>query len=197
MAGLDNIVSEILAEANAAAESVRQAAQREAEEIAKAAAAQSRQECEALEAKAGQARDTEAARTKSSADLQRRQRLLAAKQEIIAGVIDKAYAEIFRLDDAAYFELVKKMLGQYVLDKEGEICFNERDKKRLPKDFADVVGEAAKAKGGSLVLSDKVRKIDGGFVLIYGGIEENCSFEALFAAERDRLTDRVYQFVFA
>ncbi|MCI8593517.1 MAG: hypothetical protein HFI88_14535 [Lachnospiraceae bacterium] len=197
MAGLDNIVSEILAEANAAAENVRQAAQREAEEIAKAAAAQSRQECEALEAKAGQARDTEAARTKSSADLQRRQRLLAAKQEIIAGVIDKAYAEIFRLDDAAYFELVKKMLGQYVLDKEGEICFNERDKKRLPKDFADVVGEAAKAKGGSLVLSDKVRKIDGGFVLIYGGIEENCSFEALFAAERDRLTDRVYQFVFA
>ena len=197
MAGLDNIVSEILAEANAAAESVLQAAQREAEEIAKAAAAQSRQECEALEAKAGQARDTEAARTKSSADLQRRQRLLAAKQEIIAGVIDKAYAEIFRLDDAAYFELVKKMLGQYVLDKEGEICFNERDKKRLPKDFADVVGEAAKAKGGSLVLSDKVRKIDGGFVLIYGGIEENCSFEALFAAERDRLTDRVYQFVFA
>ena len=197
MAGLDNIVSEILAEANAAAENVRQAAQREAEEIAKAAAAQSRQECEALEAKAGQARDTEAARTKSSADLQRRQRLLAAKQEIIAGVIDKAYAEIFRLDDAADFELVKKMLGQYVLDKEGEICFNERDKKRLPKDFADVVGEAAKAKGGSLVLSDKVRKIDGGFVLIYGGIEENCSFEALFAAERDRLTDRVYQFVFA
>ena len=197
MAGLDNIVSEILAEANAAAENVRQAAQREAEEIAKAAAAQSRQECEALEAKAGQARDTEAARTKSSADLQRRQRLLAAKQEIIAGVIDKAYAEIFRLDDAAYFELVKKMLGQYVLDKEGEICFNERDKKRLPKDFADVVGEAAKAKGGSLVLSDKVWKIDGGFVLIYGGIEENCSFEALFAAERDRLTDRVYQFVFA
>ena len=197
MAGLDNIVSEILAEANAAAENVRQAAQREAEEIAKAAAAQSRQECEALEAKAGQARDTEAARTKSSADLQRRQRLLAAKQEIIAGVIDNAYAEIFRLDDAAYFELVKKMLGQYVLDKEGEICFNERDKKRLPKDFADVVGEAAKAKGGSLVLSDKVRKIDGGFVLIYGGIEENCSFEALFAAERDRLTDRVYQFVFA
>jgi V/A-type H+-transporting ATPase subunit E len=197
MAGLDNIVSEILAEANAAAESVRQAAQREAEEIAKAAAAQSRQECEALEAKAGQARDTEAARTKSSADLQRRQRLLAAKQEIIAGVIDNAYAEIFRLDDAAYFELVKKMLGQYVLDKEGEICFNERDKKRLPKDFGDVIGEAAKAKGGSLVLSDEVRKIDGGFVLIYGGIEENCSFEALFAAERDRLTDRVYQFVFA
>ena len=101
MAGLDNIVSEILAEANAAAENVRQAAQREAEEIAKAAAAQSRQECEALEAKAGQARDTEAARTKSSADLQRRQRLLAAKQEIIAGVIDIAYAAIFRLDDAA------------------------------------------------------------------------------------------------
>ncbi|HCT91398.1 MAG TPA: hypothetical protein DF613_08490 [Lachnospiraceae bacterium] len=197
MAGLDNIVSEILAEANAAAESVRQAAQHEAEEIAKAAAAQSRQECEALEAKAGQARDTEVARTKSSADLQRRQRLLAAKQEIIAGVIDKAYEEIFRLDDAAYFELVKKMLGRYVLDKEGEICFNERDKKRLPKDFADVISEAAKAKGGSLVLSDEVRRIDGGFVLIYGGIEENCSFKALFAAERDRLTDRVYQFVFA
>lgn len=197
MAGLDNIVSEILAEANAAAENVRQAAEREAEEIAKTAAAQSRQECEALKAKAGQVRETEAARTKSSADLQRRQRLLAAKQEIIAGVIENAHAEIFRLDDAAYFELVKKMLGQFALDKEGEICFNERDKKRLPENFAEVADKAAKAKGGSLVISDEVRKIDGGFVLIYGGIEENCSFEALFAAERDRLSDRVYQFVFA
>ena len=31
--------------------------------------------------------------------------------------------------------------------------------------------------------------IDGGFVLIYGGMEENCSFSALFDANREDFLD--------
>ena len=33
--------------------------------------------------------------------------------------------------------------------------------------------------------------MDGGFVLTYGGIEENCTIKALFDAKREELSDKV------
>lgn len=52
-------------------------------------------------------------------------------------------------------------------------------------------------KGAALKISRQTRKIDGGFVLVYGGIEENCSFEALFDAKHDELQDKVHGIVFS
>ena len=36
-----------------------------------------------------------------------------------------------------------------------------------------------------------------GFILIYGGIEENCSIDAMFAEKRDELLDQVRKILFA
>ena len=49
-------------------------------------------------------------------------------------------------------------------------------------------GPAGKA-GGSLAVSREAQAIDGGFVLVYGGMEENCSFSALFDANREDFLD--------
>ena len=38
--------------------------------------------------------------------------------------------------------------------------------------------------------------IDGGFILIYGGIEENCSFRAMLDANREHLADKVNELLF-
>ena len=38
--------------------------------------------------------------------------------------------------------------------------------------------------------------MDGGFILIYGGIEENCTIKALFDAKRDELSDKVNRQLF-
>ncbi len=35
--------------------------------------------------------------------------------------------------------------------------------------------------------------MDGGFLLVYGGIEENCTIRAVFDAGREELSDRVNQ----
>ena len=35
-----------------------------------------------------------------------------------------------------------------------------------------------------------------GFVLVYGGVEENCSAGALFASQRDELADKVHAMLF-
>ena len=39
--------------------------------------------------------------------------------------------------------------------------------------------------------------MDGGFVLLYGGIEENCTVRALFDARREALQDQVHALLFA
>ena len=55
----------------------------------------------------------------------------------------------------------------------------------------------AAGKGGSLTLSKEQRTLDGGFILIYGGIEENCTIRALFDARRETLQDQVHGLLFA
>ena len=48
-----------------------------------------------------------------------------------------------------------------------------------------------------LHISGDTRDIDGGFVLTYGGIEENCSIDALFDAAHEVLQDKVQEILFS
>ena len=51
-------------------------------------------------------------------------------------------------------------------------------------------------EGAALTVSSETRDIDGGFVLTYGGIEENCSFDALFDSAHEMLQDKVQEILF-
>ena len=59
--------------------------------------------------------------------------------------------------------------------QEGEILFSQRDLDRLPSGFEQELAQALPA-GGSLKISREPRKIDGGFVLVYGGVEHALLF---------------------
>ena len=50
--------------------------------------------------------------------------------------------------------------------------------------------------GLDLELNAEPVNIDGGFILLYGGIEENCSFSAIFSGERERLSDVASKLLF-
>lgn len=126
-----------------------------------------------------------------AAQQKRRQAALSAKQEVIGEIINEAYERLLNLEDEKYFAVIKKMLEDNVLSEKGEIIFSARDRQRMPKDFEDVIKNVAFEKGGELVISDEIRSIDGGFVLVYGGIEENCTFKAMLEASREELHDMV------
>lgn len=126
-----------------------------------------------------------------AAQQKRRQAALSAKQEVIGEIINEAYERLLNLEDEKYFAVIKKMLEDNVLSEKGEIIFSARDRQRMPKDFEDVIKNVAFEKGGELVMSDEIRSIDGGFVLVYGGIEENCTFKAMLEAIREELHDMV------
>ena len=197
MTGLEKMVSQIVDEAKAEAESRKKAAQEEADKIVSEAKA----EAEKLIGQSLEQSETDAAnyleRVKSSADLQRRTVILQAKQEVIAAVLEKAYTSLNTMDEKAYFEMIRKMLEKFTLSESGEIYFSAADLNRLPAGFEKEISDIAAKKGGSLTLKKESKEIENGFILVYGGIEENCTFRALFNTQKDALQDKIHQELFA
>ena len=196
MTGLEKMMNQILEEANASANSKRAEAAAEADRIKAAAEAEA-------DAKAAEIAQKSAAdlagyqeRVKSSADLRRRTALLAAKQELIAETIQKAYDTFCAKDDAEYFDTLKKMVEKFAAPQKGEIALNAQDLAKLPAGFEKEVN-APQKKGGELVLSKAPASVEKGFILSYGGIEENCSFKAMFDAKKDECQDLVQKILFS
>ena len=186
MTGLEKMKSQILDEA-----------QKNADEILKQAKEEAQAECtRILERSRAEVKNAEE-RSVSSCALQKRKVLLETKQEIIAQVLETAYNTLAEADEETYFQSIRKMLGKYAADQAGEICFSKRDLERMPKGFEEEIQAIAKENGGALVLSEETRDISGGFVLIYGGIEENCSFQAMFNSRKDELSDKVHEVLFS
>lgn len=197
MTGLEKMISQILDEAQAAADGQIAEAKAEAAEVVEAA----KKEAEDLSADISKQSERNIAtymeRVKSSAELQRRTAILKAKQDVIAEVLDKAYEALNAMGDEEYFNLIRRMLDKFVLEGEGDIYFSEADLKRLPAGFEKDIEAAAAKKGGVLKLAKESKKIENGFILAYGGIEENCTFRALFNTQRDVLQDKVHRELFA
>ena len=196
MTGLDKITSQIQEEAEASAKERLDAANKEAEQIL----ADARAACEAMEQEAADKAAAEKAnqegRAHSAAEQKRKTALLQTKQEIIAEVIGKAYETLKNEDTQSYFLTMEKLLNTYALAENGEIYFSEADLARMPADFEQKIKAAAEAKGGKLVLKKEPKAIPDGFVLVYGGVEENCTLKALFDGKRDQLQDKVNEILF-
>jgi len=196
MTGLEKIIQKILDDTKAATQQTISAAEIEAAAIEEEAQKSAAQQAKETSRSADEAVEESAKRAQSAAELLRRQKILQAKQEIIYDVIEKAHQTLNALPNDAYFDVIVKLTAKAALPQRGDIIFSLKDRERLPVNLEQRLKEAVKEKGGSLEISDETRDIDGGFVLIYGGIEENCSFNALFEAERERLIDRVHELLF-
>ena len=197
MTGLEKMQSQILSEAESSAKEILDQAKKEAEGIVEEARKRAEAECRRISEKSEAEVKGLEERAVSSSDLQRRKELLQAKQEVISQMLDQAYESLLCADEKDYFDMLRKMLRKFVLPQEGEICFSKEDLERMPKGFQEEIQAIAKEKGGALALSQQVRSVRGGFVLIYGGIEENCTFRAMFNSKKDELSDKVHALLFS
>lgn len=196
MTGLEKITDRILAEAGAQADEIREKAEEEAGAVlreAKESLLRLREEAENREALVKKELET---RARSSASLKKRQLILSAKQDIIREQIERAHQSLLEMEPEEYFSLIEQMVRQFSLPREGEIRFSERDLKRLPDGFDKRLEQAAAERGGSLKTGSEPASVDGGFLLDYGGIEENCSLQALLAAKRDECSDQIQKLLF-
>ena len=197
MSGLEKIKSQILEEANAAAQSKTAQAQAQAQEILDAAKAKGDELAKSIIEKAEIQAKNFGERAQSSAELKRKTSVLTSKQEVISDVMKKAFRKLTNMQEGEYFELVLKLAEKYVLAKEGGIFFSAKDIARMPADVKQSILKIAADKGGSLEILQSEKEFDGGFVLAYGGIEENCTFKAIFEAKKDEITDAIYKIIFA
>lgn len=198
MAGLDSGLDKIIEEIGAASEGVIKElldkAQSEADEITKKAEKEAEETVRRITSE-GEKQLTDAGnRAHSAAVLAKRQLLLSEKQTLIGAVMEKAKRTFTEMPDSEYFDTILKLVKKNALPQDGEIIFNAADKKRMPSNFVETLAGAV--TGGKLKVSDETRDIDGGFVLSYGGIEQNCSIGALFDSNMELLQDKIQGLLF-
>lgn len=196
MTGLEKIIEDIRAESKAAqdrtiGEAREKAAEtmQKAEQDARAAADRIRKNCE-------RSIEEGRKRTESAADLERRRKMLAAKQEMIASVMERAKEEFRNLPDEKRFAVMRTMAARAAHPGEkGVIRFSGADLQRVPSDFEEQLAGELPA-GSTLKLAEDAADIPDGFVLDYAGVEENCSIDAVLAGKRDELLDKINQILF-
>lgn len=191
MAGLQNIIDRILSDAQQQAREILAEANTKAQEIRAEAAAESQKVTAGIQKKSASDVENYKKRVQSANDLYRRTETLASKQKTINGMISQAYERIVQMDRQSYFDMLEKLIGKYALAEDGEIYFSEKDLADMPAAFQRKISAAAKKAGGNLTLSRKGKRIENGFILVYGGVEENCTISALFDAKREEMQDAV------
>ena len=145
MAGIDNITSRILAEAQGEADALLAKAAEEAKGIIGEAQAKADKVRESESQKTDRSVALYEARIAASCDSLKKKSLLAAKQGMIADVIESAYKELAGRDDASYFDMLAKFLVRSVRGEAGEILLSDKDRKRITPEFLTKIKEIAAA----------------------------------------------------
>jgi V/A-type H+-transporting ATPase subunit E len=189
MSGLDKIIEEIRAQAKTEADRILD----EADEYCKNYMEQVEKESESMmaayEKKAAADRNLYEEKTKSAAQFKERNAILNAKQQCIESVIEQAKNKILQQDDQSYFKFLEKLLETNVQPEDGILYLNEADLKRMPDKFEEAAADIANNRGGKLRISKEYKDINGGFILVYGEIEENCTIKALLSTNMDKIKD--------
>ena len=196
MSSLEKILAEIKTEATAEAELTISAAHTRAGEILAAARAEADAKAKTAKAATEKKKSEIAQSNVSAIALQRRQHILAQKRMLLDETLSKAKEALHKLPDSEYFALLLKLARKNVHSGEGVLILNAKDRDRLPADFQAQL-EAALPADCKLTVSTQNRSIDGGFVLTYGDVEENCSFAAIFDTRADEFSDLAYSSLFS
>lgn len=181
-------------EAKQAAEKTAAEAKYDAERLL----AETEKECERIEAEEHKKCDAERQRLikrcASARASRQRTRLLEVKQEILTGAVNNAYGEMTSLSGEEYDEIIGKLLASRLRSGECVIYFpaDRKPSRALEKELKKLAENA----GCTYSLAYDRDSVKDGFVLVYGGIEENCTFEALFNERKSEITDYAAQLLF-
>ena len=196
MSGLDNIIKHIETSATETANGMIEKANADAAKILESGKAAADEKAAAIDKQGANDAVNARKRIESGAEQTLKRYLLQAKQWEIDRTIAAALDKIQTMPDAAYFETILKMIGKYAPEgRNGEIRFSAEDIARLPAGFQDRI-DAQMAGKAKLTISLEAVNINGGFILDYGEIEENCSLDALADSLKEELQDKISQILF-
>ena len=190
MSGLDKILEHISQEAQAETDKILSEAKENADRILASGKKEAQDMADMIYKQSELDVAAAASRIDSNAQLSEKRIILQAKQDKIEEIFEKAQVSLEEQSDADYMDIIIKMIDRYASGQKGQILFNSRDLARLSEDVRKTAQEH------KLRISEETADIRGGFILSYGDIEENCSFDTLIAASREELQDKIGELLF-
>ena len=197
MSGVEKILQKIEAETDESCESVIAQAQERVNRILLNAQAEGDNIKAGKVQKAREKHDSALKVAHSTAEREQRMALLSAKTVIVQEVIDAAVAKLRQLPEPEYFDLIIKLVKTMAKPGQGTLRFSQSDLARLPKGYAEAINASLKDDEKSLVISTNPVRIDGGFVIEYDAIDQNCSFASLIESDLDQIKDELNEVLFA
>ena len=193
MNGLEKIKARIGRDGQAEADAILAEAGKRIEVAQAGFKAQAAQLTADAEARRQQAVAERLERLAGSADMERRQMLLAAKQGCIDDAFAKAADALRQLPRDAYIALLAKLAAENGTGTE-ELILSAADREAVG---ADVVAAANAARpGAAFTLSAETRELGGGVVLKKGPVEINCAFDTQLRQLRQELASDVAHTLF-
>lgn len=188
MTGLEKIIEKIAEDSAEECKTILSEAKAQADKIVADARSEARKKANDITDKAKAQADNKLAVSKSGAESITRNRYLSVKNAVVNDIISAAYEEIEKMSDEDYFDLLYKICLKNVETGECVMRLNEKDLKRMPRDFEDRINGAVFEKA-AVQVSRKPYDIENGFVLIYDDFEINCTLRTVFDSEMDKLKD--------
>ncbi len=193
MKGTEKIIAHIRADGDAEAKKILDAAAKQAEEIRAASFKEALSEYERLmEAGNAECEDILSG-SRRIAEMEAKKSVLSVKQEMISAAFDAAREEIVNMPRDKYTQFLARMAAEAAAGGMEEIVLNARDKAEVGKAVCKAANELLSAKGtpGKLTVSEDTADISGGVIVRFGGIETNCSIDALIRQRRSGLSTEV------
>ena len=194
MSGLDKIIETIDGSFEKSCNDVIAAAKKQADGILKKAETQAEQTKNELLTLSRQGFERDYARSVASFEAEGKRKLLYAKVKAADNVISNAMNKIKELPCERYFDLCFKLFEKYFDGGNCAMLFSPDDVKRMPRDFSERINQ--KAGQSKVDIREDSGIKGGGFVLDFGEISENCTFDALLENNADRIKDRVFAALF-
>lgn len=189
MSGIEKITEKILSDAKRQRERIINEANKKTEELIGQIEAEAQEEYNSIISDANKKAEDADKVSSSGGELTYRRLVLAAKTDILQDILKASVKALNELPSSEYFEVLSEMAVSHAHEgKEGLIRFNKADKNRLPADFLEKVNARLSLKN-ALTIDDATADIDGGFLLVYGNIEENCDFNAIVSSKANKLSD--------
>ena len=193
MKGTDKIIAHIRADGDAEAKKIIDAASKQAEEKRAESFKAALSEYEKL-MQAGNAECEDIlSGSRRIAEMEAKKSVLSVKQEMISAAFDAAREEIVNMPRDKYTQFLARMAAEAAASGMEEIVLNARDKAEVGKSVCKAANELLSAKGtpGKLTVSEDTADISGGVIVRFGGIETNCSIDALIRQRRSGLSTEV------
>lgn len=193
MKGTEKIIAHIRADGDAEAKKIIDAASKQAEKKRAESFKAALSEYEKL-MQAGNAECEDIlSGSRRIAEMEAKKSVLSVKQEMISAAFDAAREEIVNMPRDKYTQFLARMAAEAAASGMEEIVLNARDKAEVGKAVCKAANELLSAKGtpGKLTVSEDTADISGGVIVRFGGIETNCSIDALIRQRRSGLSTEV------